>query len=177
MPIPDFQRIMLPLLKFAGDGLEHASREAVDVLAKEFSLTDDDRKQLLPSGQQPVLTNRVSWARSYLKMARLLENTGRGVFKITDLGQEVLKQHPTLINIKFLQQYEHFNTARRGAEPASEAGSIGAGQPSLNTPAESLEVAYQTIRNTLADDILQRVKAAPPSFFEKLVVDLLVAMG
>jgi len=83
MAIPDFQRIMLPLLKFCADGQEHTNREAIDSLAKEFGLTEDEQKQLLPSGQQCVFDNRVAWARAHMKMADLLENTSRGIFRRT----------------------------------------------------------------------------------------------
>lgn len=177
MSIPDFQSIMLPLLKFASDESEHTNRDAADALGKEFHVTDDERKQLLPSGTQPVFSNRVAWARSYLKMARLLENTGRGVFKITKLGQEALATHPPLINIKFLEQYEHFDLARHGIQAVPEVESDRTTRVKLTTPAENIETAYQEIRIALADDILQRIKVSPPSFFEKLVVDLLVKMG
>jgi restriction endonuclease Mrr len=90
MAIPDFQSIMLPLLRFCGDGQEHSNRDAIEALSGELGLTPEEQKQLLPSGQQRVFDNRVAWARAYMKMALLVENTRRGVFRITPRGQQVL---------------------------------------------------------------------------------------
>ncbi|MBS3027989.1 hypothetical protein MEN41_11235 [Dolichospermum sp. ST_con] len=108
MTIPDFQAIMLPLLQYASDGKEHSLRDAITFLADVFNLTDDQRKDLLPSGQQTVFDNRVGWARTHLKKAVLLEYPKRGFFQITDRGKDLLIQNPTKINIKFLNQFpEH----------------------------------------------------------------------
>jgi len=93
MAIPDFQSIMLPLLKFTRDQQEHSLREAIDNLAEDFNLSDEERRKLLSSGQQAVFDNRVGWARTYLKKAELLETTRRGYCKITERGMYVLKQH------------------------------------------------------------------------------------
>jgi len=90
MPIPDYQSIMLPLLKFAGDKKEHSIREAIEYIANVFNLSEEERREVLPSGQQYIIDNRVGWARTYLKKAGLLESTKRSYFKITDLGLEVL---------------------------------------------------------------------------------------
>ena len=94
MPIPDYQSIMLPLLKYAGDRQEHSSRKTVEVRAKEFNLTEQERREILPSGLQSIFNNRVGWARTYMSKAGLLELTKRGFFKITSRGIEVLKQKP-----------------------------------------------------------------------------------
>ncbi|MDY0165021.1 MAG: winged helix-turn-helix domain-containing protein [Thermoguttaceae bacterium] len=99
MAIPDFQSVMLPLLRFCGDGHEHTNQEALDAIALEFGLTEEEQKELLPSGQQSVINNRVAWAKAHMKMARLLEHTRRGVFRITPRGQEILAQTPPLINL------------------------------------------------------------------------------
>jgi len=86
MAIPDFQSIMLPLLMFCSDNSEHTNRETIDELSNVFGLSEEEQKQLLPSGQQYVIDNRVAWARAHMKMAGLVENTRRGVFRITQRG-------------------------------------------------------------------------------------------
>ena len=108
MSIPDYQTLMLPLLKLLVDKQEHSLRETIEALAEEFGLTEPERKELLPSGQQPVFDNRVGWARTYMKKAGLLETTRRGYFRITDRGLEVLKQNPPIINDAFLMQFPEF---------------------------------------------------------------------
>ena len=108
MAIPDFQSIMLPLLKFAGDGGEHSLRETIEALADEFNLTDEERKALLPSGQQSAFDNRVGWARTYLKKAGLLKSTRRGYHQITERGVELLDQNPPEITASFLRQFPEF---------------------------------------------------------------------
>jgi len=104
MPIPDYQSIMLPLLEFAGDKKEHSIREAIEHIANIFNLSEEERREVLLSGQQYIIDNRVGWARTYLKKAGLLESTKRSYFKITDLGLEVLQKNPKKINVKFLEQ-------------------------------------------------------------------------
>lgn len=173
MPIPDFQSIMLPLLRFAADGTQHTQNEAVAALAKEFELSEDELKQLLPSGTQPVFSNRVAWARSYLKQALLIETVQKGVFKITQRGLDVLKQEPARIDIRFLKQFPDYEARRlqnrKGKDEVPESQS--------STPAEQLEEAYQILRDTLAAEVLAQLKSASPNFFEKVVVEVLVKMG
>jgi restriction system protein len=103
MPIPDFQSIMLPFLRYAGDSKEHSIREAVDSLGTEFGLTDDELRELLPSGQQETFANRVNWAKTYLKKAGLIHSTRRGYFQITERGLKDLERKPSRIDIKFLK--------------------------------------------------------------------------
>jgi len=108
MPIPDYQSIMLPLLSLLSDLKEHPFRDMVETLSKTFQLTEEERKELLPSGQQAVFDNRVGWARTYLKKAGLIDSPKRGVNKITQRGLEVLENKPNLINVKFLGQFPEF---------------------------------------------------------------------
>jgi restriction endonuclease Mrr len=121
MAIPDFQTIMLPLLKQLGDGEEHTNQETADVLAREFDLTDEERSQLLPSGSQTVFTNRVAWAKAHFKRAGLIEPTRRGVYRITDRGRDLLHQNPQRIDLKFLDQFpghrEFRTSTRKAVEP------------------------------------------------------------
>ncbi len=176
MPIPDYQTLMLPLLRFASDQAEHTVREAVDVLTNELHLSNDERQELLPSGQQPVLDNRVGWARTYLSKAGLLENTRRPYFKITQRGMAVLSRTPQRIDNNFLLQFPEFIAFRtrreRVATPEPDVA-----PDNEQTPNEALEYSYQRLRQNLAEELLAKVKGASPAFFERLVVDLLVEMG
>ncbi len=176
MPIPDYQSIMLPLLKFAGDGQEHSLRETAEVLADEFDLTDGERSKLLPSGQQAIFDNRVGWARTYLKKARMLETTRRGYYRITERGQEILRRNPPKIDTTFLKQFPEFvefQTATRVRTDETE----NQGSHEAQTPEEVIETAYQKMRQGLAAELLQIIKEHSPTFLERLVIDLLVRMG
>ena len=176
MTIPDFQAIMLPLLQYASDGKEHSLRDAITFLADVFNLSDEERKELLSSGQQAVFDNRVGWARTYLKKAGLFISPKRGFFQITDRGKEILSQNPSEINLKFLNQFPEFiefKTTKKDNDK-SEPEII---ETSETTPQESIEFGYQKIRKELELELLNRVKSCSPDFFERLVVDLLVKMG
>lgn len=178
MAIPDFQRIMLPLLKFAADQQEHPKREAIECLAKQFNLTVEERKELLPSGQQMVFDNRVGWAITYLKKAGLLESPKRSFFRITQRGVEILKQNPPEINVKFLKQFPEFIEFKEGPKEDKKETIISeVEETTQETPEETLENSYQKIRQYLAQDLLIQVKNCSPNFFEKLVIELLVKMG
>jgi len=176
MPVPDFQSLMLPLLTLAGDGQEHSLRSAIDKLADEFGLSDEERKQLLPSGRQRTFDNRVGWARTYMAKAGLLRAPRRAHFQITERGASVLNQKPPAINIAFLRQYPEFVKFQGGgAEQPAVAPKPGPG--SEQTPEEEIEAAYQRISEELAEQLLEVVKKCSPGFFERLVIDLLVRMG
>ncbi len=176
MAIPDFQSIMLPLLQYCGDGKEHSISETVDALADHFKLTEEERKTLLPSGVQEQFRNRVSWAKSYLKMAGLLETPQRGIFKITDLGRNVLQKKPPAINIRFLNQFPDYAAFRNTNRQKSDSLNDSATEQT-ETPEEQLESAYEKVRSGLAAEILQILKSCSPSFFEWIVVDVIVKMG
>ncbi len=167
---------MLPLLKFASDGEEHSLRETIEALADEFNLTDEERSELLPSGQQAIFDNRVGWARTYLKKAGILESTRRGYYRITERGQQILRHKPSKINTAFLRQFPEFvefqRTTRIGSEEAKDEE-----VNETQTPEEVIEAAYQKLRQGLAIELLQMIKGRSPAFFERLVIDLLVRMG
>ncbi|HOQ31829.1 MAG TPA: restriction endonuclease [Candidatus Hydrogenedens sp.] len=175
MPIPDYQSIMLPLLKFPGDKKEHSIRESIEHIANIFNLSEEERREVLPNGQQYIIDNRVGWARTYLKKAGLLESTKRSYFKITDLGLEVLQKNPKEINVKFLEQFPQFiefrNLRKEKGEEEKEEENL------TQTPQELLEYGYQRIKKDLASELLNLVKKSSPRFFEKLVVELLIKMG
>jgi restriction system protein len=178
MTIPDYQTVMLPLLRFAADGQEHSLREAIENLADHFDLSDDERKTLLPSGRQATFDNRVGWARTYMKKAGLLQSPRRGYFQITDAGIQALKDNPEAINVKFLEQYPEFLEFKTKSNAKSTAIKTDTTVPTEErTPREVMEDAYATIRTQLASELLERIAQSSPQFFERLVVDLLVNMG
>jgi len=167
---------MLPLLKLTSDKKEHKINDAVDQLADQFKLTDEERKELLPSGQTFIFGNRVAWARTYLKKAGLLDSPKRGIVLITKRGQDILKSNPKEINISTLKQFPEFLEFQNiKKEDNGSADQIEI--TSQVTPEESLELAYQQLRKTLAQDLINRIITLSPAFFEKLVVELLVKMG
>ena len=179
MPVPDFQSLMLPLLQFSEDKAEHTPRETVDHLAKIFNLSDEEQQTLLPSGKQRVLDNRVAWAKVHLLKAGLLDSPRRSYYKITSRGSEVLAQNLPKINMAFLRQfpeYLEFQTPKRGENGVVETFILG-NESSSQTPQEALDSSYQSIRKTLAQDLLKKVVSLSPTFFEGLVVELLVKMG
>lgn len=178
MAIPDFQSIMLPLLKLCADGQEHTNREVIDTLAQNFGLSEEEQKQLLPSGQQCVFHNRVAWARAHMKMAGLVENTGRGIFRITQRGSKLLGKSPSEINLRILREFPEYLEARdRNQSSQTGDASTATDEQESKTPAERLEEAYEMLRKNLADELLSQLKSSSPSFFEKVVVEVLVKMG
>jgi restriction system protein len=180
MPIPDYQSCMMPLLRFAADGAEHLFKDAVEAIASEFRLTEDERGEYLPSGQQPVIDNRVGWASTYLKKAGLLSAPRRGVFKITDRGRSVLAKPPPKIDLAFLGKFPEFTAfklLRHKKDDVPESVSTEVEPAEAQTPHEALQNAFDRLRSELAVEILSKIKSSSPTLFEELVVDLLVKMG
>ncbi len=178
MAIPDFQTLMLPVLKTASGGGEVRIGDVVDILADEFALTDEERAQLLPSGRQTTFANRVHWAKSYLNKAGLVEMTRRAHFRITPEGRSVLKSPPEKITIRFLEQFPAFKEVREGeVEPVAATETVLPVADNPLTPDEVMRQAHARIEAALADEILQRVRSGTPAFFEKTVVRLLITMG
>lgn len=174
MPIPTLFDLTLPLLKLLSDRNEHYKNDVIEMLAMKFQLTEDERKELLPSGIQTRFDNRVDWARAELKMGGLLESTGTKRFRITEQGLQVLKSNPTRIDRTFLKQFPEYLTRFSKQEvKQNEKEDAGLSQ----TPQEVLESSHQTLKRNLAQDLLTQVKKCSPRFFEQLVVDLLLAMG
>lgn len=177
MPIPDYQSLMLPFLKLISDGKEYQIQEAIEELASQIRLTESERKEMLPSGQQGIFNNRVGWARTYLKKACLIEPTRRGVYKITNRGIDVLKRNPSEISVKFLEQFPEFVEFKNVSRKQSEIETPSKEYETERTPEESLEFAHQKLRQNLAQDLLEKIKSCSPAFFERLVIDLLIKMG
>ena len=174
MSIPDYQTIMLPLLKILADEREHSFHDSIENLAQFFKLSVEERKELLPSGQQPVFDNRVGWAHTYMKKTGLLETTRRGFYRITKRGLDALRQNPSEINVKFLKQYPDFIEFR---EIKKEKISPEIEATEKQSPEDLLVYGYQKIRRELADELLAQIKSCSPEFFERLVIELLVRMG
>jgi len=179
MAVPDYQSLMLPLLKIAGDGNEHNLTEAIEKLAQQLNLNEQDRKELLPSGKQRRFDNRVHWAKTYLAKANLLASTGRSRFRLTDQGLAVLRNNPSQINVKYLEQFPTFIEFKSKSNKLNGDGTTSQEilEKTSQTPQEILDSSYQSLRQNLAQEILDRIKNNPPKFFESLVVDLLIAMG
>ena len=179
MAIPDFQTLMLPVLISAARG-EVKIGQVVEQLADEFHLTEDERTALLPSGKQATFSNRVNWAKSYLNKAHLVEITRRGYFQITPRGQEVLAKKPIRIDIEFLMQFEEFRQFRdttRQADSSSSPENLSPFAIETQTPDETMRLAYGQIEAALAQELIDRIRKAPPDFFERLIVSLLLGMG
>lgn len=174
--IPDYQTLMLPVLKSVADGKEHKFREIADSIAKNFGLTEEELGCLLPSGNQSIFDNRVGWAKTYLKKACLIEYKGKGVLKITERGKQVLKDSPQKIDNKFLKQYDEFNEFQNKVNPKEEKQETETDYKN-QTPEELIETAFHDFQKSLAEELLDKIRNVSPSFFEKLVVALLVKMG
>lgn len=174
---------MLPVLKLAGDGAEHRMSDVVDTLAGQFKLTEAEREELLPSGKQPVFNNRVHWAKSYLVQAKLLIATRRAFFKITERGRSVLAEKVERIDAKFLRRFDEFNAFVGNSQTGVTRSPDIVPQVvedlavSESTPDELLRATIKEVESALAAELIPRICAASPAFFEHLVVDLLLKMG
>lgn len=178
MAIPDFQSLMLPLLRAIEDGAEHKSAQIIERLAEEFSVSEQERKELLPSGRQSRFANRVHWARAFLKSAGLIENTARGVFRITNRGREELRSPPQRIDIRYLSnKYPDFADWRRRSTGTGDAATQPEADSTTLTPQEQIEQSHRHMLAALGTELLDRVRACDPAFFERLVVQLLLRMG
>jgi restriction system protein len=179
MAVPDYQTLMLPVLSASSNGEVRIS-DVRSSLADQLALAPEDREKLLPSGRQGLFENRVHWAKFYLGKAGLIESTRRGRFTITERGRKVLNSHPTRLDNDFLNQFEEFKQFKeKSAEKITldqlPIEPILAGQ--TETPDEIMRVAHRQIDASLAQDLLDRIRAAPPAFFERLIVSLLLNMG
>jgi len=177
LPIPDFQSIMSPLLKFTGDNKEHSLRDAIESLAEYFKLTPDEQQELLASGSQAIFDNRVGWSKTHLLKAGLLESPRRSIFKITERGLMVLGDNPLQINMAYLRRFPEYIDFIKPSNGSSSNEITEKIDVFEATPQEILIASYLKIRTTLAQELLQKVKNCHPAFFERLVVDLLVKMG
>jgi restriction system protein len=171
VPVPDYQTVMRPWLEFVSDGKDHGLQDVIVALGDRFELTPDERAEMLPSGFQAKFTNRVAWAATHLTRAGALARVSRGRYRITDRGRELLGTGAaiTLTQLSVYPEYQDFK--RRGKLSETPAALEGV------TPAEAIDAAIHSVRGAVSTDLLERIKAAPPDFFERLVVDPLLAMG
>jgi restriction system protein len=167
---------MKPILELLKDNQTYKRVDMYEVFAEQFKLSDEELEEWLPSGKQLVYKNRIGWALTYLKKAKVIESPARASFKITELGLSVLLENPDTINHNYLKKFEGFQNFINSTSEDLSPTEITVIDES-ESPQDLLERAYMTISNTLADDIISEVMNQPPDFFEKLVVDLLVAMG
>lgn len=176
MAIPDFQTLMLPLMKFIEDGREYLMRDVTEPIAEQFSLTPGEMAEMLPSGRAPLFYNRLAWAKTYLKRAGLIEQPRRGVMVISQKGRKLLtEEKPQRIDLRFLQKFPEYNQGNESIEADDvEAQAV---LPSSATPEEILERAHSTLRIELASELIANIKGCSPAYFERLVVQLLIKMG
>ena len=177
MTIPDYQSIMLPLLKLASDGKQHTLQQAISYLADEFQLTEDERKEMLPSGTQKLFNNRVAWASTYLRKAGLLESPKRGVFVIAQRGRKALSENLERLDNKYLEQFPEFIEFKTPKPKLDKPKAPIQPLPDDKNPKEILETAFQELQDSLATELIDTIKSNPPEFFEELVIDVLLKMG
>jgi restriction system protein len=176
MSIPDFQSVMLPLLKAIGDCQEHVMRNVTKNIADRFNLSEEERQEMLPSGQTTLIANRVGWAKTYLKNAGLLEQPKRGIVRITEAGKAVLADSPSSIDMRYLERFPAYLAFRDRSHSSDDDGELVT-TVTPQTPEEMVEEGYKTLRDALAAELLEQVAGCTTTFFERLVVELLVNMG
>lgn len=176
--LPDYQFFMLPILEYLSDGHDHGMKDIRDHLAARYAISTELREAFLPSGTQRIFDSRVAWAKTYIAQAGLVESPKRGVVHITDRGRELLSQRPQHIDLSVLEQFPEFLAFRNKARKTDET-IVPKESSSVNTatPEEQLNTAFQTMRIDLISELLDRLKTCDPTFFERLVVELLLKMG
>jgi restriction system protein len=179
MPVPDYQSLMLPVLRHAVRG-EMRVPEVAEIIADELGLTREERDQMLPSARQKLLHNRIHWAKSYMVKAGLLEQPRRGCFVATEQGRALLAKSPERISVETLLQFPSFRDFYR--KTRSEGDEISRTDESVTTiaeitPEEQIDVAHVSLQSALRQDLIQRTLQNSPSFFESVIIDLLLAMG
>ncbi|PMY31608.1 restriction endonuclease [Pseudomonas sp. GW456-L14] len=177
MPIPDFQSVMRPVLATVQNGAPLPLSELRERIADQFQLTEEERKEHLPSGHQTVINNRVGWARTYLNKAGLLTIPAKGMVQITARGLDALSNGPERITVSWLKQFPEFADFHTTKPQAADIPAVLDIATSETTPDEQLAEAHQALVQSLADELLAQVRASTPSFFEQVVVDLMLAMG
>ena len=176
MPIPDYQTLMRPVLEHALKG-EFKIGMLVNPLSDEFGLTEKEREELKLSGKQTMIANRVGWATAYLKKAGLLVSPRRGHFTITDRGRDALADQDARIDNAYIKKFDEFRASRTKSSNRTASDPETDNQKADLTPDEALREAHEQINETLASDLLDRVRNASPTMFEALLVNLFIAMG
>jgi restriction system protein len=183
MAIPDYQTLMLPVLRLALQG-EAKIGDIVERLSEEFQLSEDERTELLPSGKQTIIANRTHWAKTYLKQAGLVTSTRRGYFQISDDGRSVLSESPSRIDVDYLLKFPAFVSFRsrtsedEGSKPLTEKEVPNEkNKEATQTPEEIMRARHGQLNSTLGEEMLDRIQSGSPAFFERLIVQLLLSMG
>lgn len=181
MSIPDYQSLMLPVLKKSANG-EVKISTVIEELSNELELTEDEKADLLPSGKQTVIANRIHWAKTYLKQAGLVDATRRGYFVVSEQGRAILAEKPASIDnctLETFDKFQQFKNRQRSSDNEEKLlhSDDGNTEDTSQTPDEAMRAAHRTIENTLRSEMLDKIRSSPPAFFEGLVVNLLVAMG
>ena len=177
MPIPDYQTLMRPVLVTLDSCGDMSLRQLVDLLSDQYQLTDEERRRMTPSKRSPLMYNRVAWATTYLRKAGLIESPQRGISHLTPVGKQALIERPEGIDVAYLKRFEPFNEFQSIDKRTPETSADKTEASETLDPTERLEEAHQELQATLADDLLAQVKRQTPEFFEKLVVELMLAMG
>ena len=172
MSIPKFQEVMLPFLERVKDKNEYSTRGITEILATDMKLTAEERNEVIPNRKITYFHDRVGWARTYLKFAGLIEQTGYGVFKITDRGLKALNEKPQRIDIKYLYKFDEFRRWYSGGsktpskEPATDL-----------TLEEMIAIVRNAAQKTLSRELLDAIQRISSDGFERLVLDLCKKMG
>lgn len=180
MSLPDYQLFMLPFLECLADGQPRHTSEIQEYIAVHLKISDQDRSARFSSGNGNIFKTRMGWSRTYLKKAGLIDYPQRGIYKITMRGKNVLNSPPSKIDIKYLSQFNEFKDFLNSSKPKSnfeQPLNLSESTESDSTPQETLEIAYEEIRKQLADELIEKISSCSPSFFEQLVVDLIVKLG
>lgn len=171
---------MLPVLRLAAEG-EKRVADVADRVADEFNLTPEEREELLPSGRQRLLHNRIHWAKFYMSKAGLISSPARGRFIATEAGRALLATNPSRIDVGTLMRQPSFREFYRPDNQADSASAIQSDPAPMEadraTPEEVIEAAFRSVQTALRAELLERIVQNSPAFFEQLIVDLLVAMG
>ena len=177
MAIPDFQTLMRPVLEFIAAAPQRRLRDVYEAMSEHFMLTEAERREMLPSGRALLMNNRVAWSISYLKKAGLLEAIGRALYAVTERGQSVLRDGPDRITVSYLMATGGATASADALQAGVAADSTGDDELEQQTPEEVMERSWKTLRSDLEGELLDQIKEMSPAFFERLVVDVLVAMG
>ena len=178
MAMPTFQEVMLPILKLAGDSQPQSVKLTVEYIEQVFRLTDEEKRQRIPSGKQRTIYNRVQWAITHMRKAGLLESAGkRGSYGITLAGKKLLSENPQEVNMKLLRGYASYRDFVNVGAQETESPSPTTLEGIDKTPEEILGLLSEQLNLQLQSDILSEICNNTPDFFESLVVDLLLKMG
>lgn len=180
MTIPDAQTLMRPILAYLADGQAKSAKDVIAAMSDEFGLSDDERAQMLPSGRQRTMYDRVHWSLTHMSQAGLLDRPTRGHVQVTDTGRQVLKAHPERVDWllgfgsltksdvrRELPQHSHVDaTAKR---PSGDDVQV--------SPEDLIDAALAENRAAVEGEILKKALTLSPTGFEDLVIRLLEAMG